>query len=449
MRQRTNMGLKRQAGAPLYNPPPFSPRRGAPGTLPMETSTSLMAAKELLYAFGVILAAGTLGGVIAKRLKVPDVAVFLVVGIALGPELLGLIDIRADSAINQIILIFGSCYILFDGGASLRFRVLREVWVTIAVIATLGLLITAAITTTAAYFIMGLPLAIAALLGAAIASTDPATLVPIFKQIPIKERISQTVMSESAFNDATGAILTFTVLAVAMGQGEFSVSGSIIELLKQASLGILIGAIVGYAAALLIAHERYAFLGEFGPVVTLMAVAGAYLAADNYHASGFMAVFVFGMIVGNKESFGFRMNESEAQKMEHFVAEAALIMRLMIFVLLGSQVDFALMQKYWLHGVLIVLVFMFVARPLTVFVSTAFDRRARWSIKERLFMCWTRETGVIPAALAGLLVGMNAPGAEIIASVTFIAILMTILIQATTTPWLAGKLGVLVEDWQD
>src|SRR5690606_10541946 len=107
--------------------------------------------------------------------------------------------------------------------------------------------------------------------------------------------------------------LTFTVLAVAMGHGEFSVSGSLLELLKQASLGILIGGAVGYVAALLIAHERYAFLGEFGPVVTLMAVAGAYLAADNYHASGFMAVFVFGMIVGNKESFGFRMAESEAQ----------------------------------------------------------------------------------------------------------------------------------------
>ena len=415
----------------------------------MEVSPSLLAAKELLYAFGIILAAGTLGGVLAKRLKVPDVAIFLLVGIALGPEVLGLIDIRADSGLNQIILIFGSCYILFDGGASLRFRVLKEVWVTIAIIATVGVLITAAVTATAAYLIMGLPMIVAALLGAAIASTDPATLVPIFKQIPIKERVSQTVMSESAFNDATGAIVTFTVLAIAMGQGEFSIGGSLAELLKQASLGVLIGGTVGYAAALLIGHERYAFLGEFGPVVTLMAVAGAYLAADNYHASGFMAVFVFGMIIGNRESFGFRMAPHEAEKMEGFVAEMALIMRLMIFVLLGSQVDFALMQKYWLHGLLLVLVFMFVARPLTVFVCALPDRRARWSFKELLFMCWTRETGVIPAALAGLLVGMKAPGAEIIASVTFIAILMTILIQATTTPWLAGKLGVLVEDWQD
>jgi cell volume regulation protein A len=180
-----------------------------------------------------------------------------------------------------------------------------------------------------------------------------------------------------------------------------------------------------------------------------MAVAGAYLAADNYHASGFMAVFVFGMLIGNKSSFGFNMDQSEAQHLESFVSASALIMRLMIFVLLGSQVNFGLMAQYWLPGVALVLVFMFVARPLTVFLCTAPDRRARWSFKERLFMCWTRETGVIPAALSGLLVGMQAPGAEIIASITFIAILMTILIQAPTTHWLAKRLGLLVEDWHD
>jgi len=71
------------------------------------------------------------------------------------------------------------------------------------------------------------------------------------------------------------------------------------------------------------------------------------------------------------------------------------------------------------------------------------DRRARWSFAEMLFMCWTRETGVISAALAGLLLGMKAPGAQMIASVTFIAILMTILIQAPTTRWLAKGLGLL------
>jgi potassium/hydrogen antiporter len=88
---------------------------------------------------------------------------------------------------------------------------------------------------------------------------------------------------------------------------------------------------------------------------------------------------------------------------------------------------------------------MLVARPVTVFCCALPDRRAKWSLNELLFMCWTRETGVIPAALAGLLIGVKAPGAQVIASVTFLAILMTILIQATTTKWLAGKLGLLEE----
>src|SRR5262249_54335304 len=109
-------------------------------------------------------------------------------------------------------------------------------------------------------------------------------------------------------------------------------------------------------------------------------------------------------------------------------------------------VDFSLMNQYLVGGVMVIVVFMLVARPVTVFLCALPDRRARWSLNEMLFMCWTRETGVIPGALAGLLLGMNAPGARIIASVTFIAILMTILIQAPTTKWLGRRLGLLEEN---
>jgi cell volume regulation protein A len=137
------------------------------------------------------------------------------------------------------------------------------------------------------------------------------------------------------------------------------------------------------------------------------------------------------------------MSAAETRKLDEFVLTTAFIMRLFIFLLLGAQVDFHLMAQYWLGGVIVVVVFMLIARPLTVFVCALPDRRARWSFNEMLFMCWTRETGVIPAALAGLLLGMKAPGADIIASVTFIAILMTILIQAPTTKWLGERLGLL------
>ena len=411
----------------------------------MESSASIELAKHVLLVFGIILALGTFSGLLARLVRVPDVVVFLLVGMLLGPGVIGLVDIRADSAINQLILIFGSSYILFDGGASIRLKVLKEVWITVTVIATIGVLITGAITGIAAYYILGVPLIVALLLGAVLASTDPATLVPVFKQVRIKERVAQTVMTESAFNDAMGAIITFTVLGVAMGAGEFSAGDALLDLLKQSLLGILIGGILGYLAILLIAHEKYGFLAEYAPVVTLMAVIGAYMAADGLHSSGFMAVFVFGIMLGNQETFGLQRAHADEKILEDYIMTTALIMRMFIFILLGAQVDFALMNQYLLGGAAVVVIFMLVARPVTVFLCAGPDRRAKWSRNELLFMCWTRETGVIPGALAGLLLGMKAPGAEIIASVTFIAILMTILIQAATTKWLAGKLGLLVE----
>ena len=396
-----------------------------------------------MLSCGLILAIGILAGLLAQKIGIPDVAVFLVAGIALGPQALGLIDIKASSALNEIILLFGASYILFDGGASLRFHVLKQVWITIVVIATIGVLITAAIVAIAAHYILGLTPIVALLLAATLASTDPATLVPIFRQIRIRDRVAQTVMSESAFNDAMAAIVTFSVLAVAMGSGEFSLIHSIFDLLKQAVIGIVAGAALGYLAALLIAHEKWAFLAEYAPVITVAAVIAAYFSADGLDASGFMAVFVFGIMLGNKESFGFRMAPGEAQKLEEYVLTTSFILRLFIFILLGSQVDFHMMGQYWLGGVAVVTVLMLIARPATVFLCAWPDRRARWSFREMLFMCWTRETGVIPAALAGLLSGMKAPGAPLIASVTFIAILMTILIQAPTTEWLGRRLGLL------
>lgn len=437
----SGVGQHSRIGGVLKNGHVFFPVVG----VKVEASSTIEIVKHTLLSGGLILAVGTVTGFVARKFKVPDIALFLIVGMAIGPALFGLINIKSDSALYQIILLFGASYILFDGGASLRFEVLKRVWITIVVLATAGVLITAAITSLAAHAILGVPWIVAVLLGAAIASTDPATLVPIFRQVKIRDRVAQTVMSESAFNDATGAIVTLGLLAIAKGSGDFSIAASLFDLLKQAVIGIAVGAALGYLAALLIAHERWAVLAEYAPVVTLVAVIGAYFAADGMQASGFMAVFVFGIMIGNKDSFGFKMMPLEAQKLDEFVMTSAFIMRLFIFLLLGAQVDFRLMGQYWLGGIIVVAIFMLVARPATVFLCALPDRRANWTFNEMLFMCWTRETGVIPAALAGLLLGMKAPGAEVIAAITFIAVLMTILIQAPTTKWLAANLGLLEE----
>jgi len=111
--------------------------------------------------------------------------------------------------------------------------------------------------------------------------------------------------------------------------------------------------------------------------------------------------------------------------------------------LLGTQVDLTLVREHLWPAIAVVCVLMLIARPLTVFICAAQIGAPRWSLQELLFMCWARETGVIPAALAGMLAGARAPQADVIAAVTFMAILLTILVQATTTRWLAQRLGLL------
>ena len=409
----------------------------------MESSIAILHAKHLLFLLGIILGTGILTGFIARLLRIPDVVLFLLAGMALGGAGLGVINIEVDSTLNQLLLIFGSCYILFDGGASVRLSVLRNVWPTLLIISTVGVLITAFVSAYAAQAFLGLPFIVALLLGSTIASTDPATLVPVFRQVRVRAKVAQTVMSESAFNDAMGAILTFTILGIAVGHGEFSLGDSLLDLLKQSIFGLVGGGILGYLAAVFIAHDKYSFLAEYAPLVTLMSVAAAYLSVDNLHASGFMAVFTFGIVLGNKDLFGFKMSHEDELKLEDYILTTSLIMRIFIFMLLGSQVNFALLQQYFWGALGTVLVFMFIARPLTVFACALPDRRAKWELGELLLMCWTRETGVIPGALAGMLIGMKAPYADIIASVTFMAILLTIILQATTTEWLARKLGLL------
>ena len=411
----------------------------------MEHSPAILHAKELLLLLGIVLGVGMVTGFIARMLKVPDVVMFLLAGMTLGSAGLGVIDVKVDSTLNQLLLIFGSCYILFDGGASIRLNVLKGVWPTLVSLSIFGVLISAVITAFAAQYFLHLPFIFAMLLGAVTASTDPATLVPVFRQIKIRAKVAQTVMSESAFNDAMGAILTFAVLAVAVSGGNFSIYQNVLSLLQQSILGLIGGAVLGYLAVLFIAHEKYSFLAEYAPIVTIMSVTAAYLSVDNLHASGFMAVFVFGMMLGNKDLLGFKMEVNEESKLEDFILTTSLIMRIFIFILLGSQVNFALLQQYFWPALAVVLVFMLVGRPIAVFACALPDRRAKWTIQELLFMCWTRETGVIPGALAGMLVGKKVQHSDVIASVTFMAILLTIFLQATTTKWLAAKLDLLEE----
>ncbi|PYI53842.1 cation:proton antiporter [Paenibacillus flagellatus] len=405
----------------------------------MENETNLLI-DHVLFLLILIFSLGMISGKLASVLRIPDVALFLVAGIAVGQGL-HLVTETSSSFTNQFILTVGSALILFDGGRNIRLAGLKRVWVTLSLLSVPGVLLTAFAVAAASRYVLGLPWLYALLLGAIISSTDPATIIPVFRQVRIRDKVRETVESESAFNDATGSILTFSIVAVILGTERVTIGGAIVDFVRSAAGGILVGLAIGFLLSYLVAHLRLGFLRDYTTIAMIVTGLGAYLFGEQLHVSGFMATFTAGLIWGNAGSFGLEM-EDKRHEMTHFSDNITVIMRMLIFVLLGSQVNFGVVFDYLLPSLAVIAVFMLIARPLTVFVCALPDRKAKWERSELLFMCWVRETGVIPAALSGMIAGAGIAHADVIAAVTFLAILLTILLQASTTALVARKLGL-------
>ncbi|MFC5652406.1 cation:proton antiporter [Paenibacillus solisilvae] len=405
------------------------------------TTTELI--QHLMLLLLVIVSTGMIVGTIAKKLRLPDVALFIIAGMIIGQGF-HWINESSTSLTNQFILVAGSAIILFDGGRNIRLHGLKQVGWTVGLLSVPGVLITVGVVGAVIHYLFGIDWLYALLAAAVIASTDPASIIPVFRQVRIRERVRETVESESAFNDATGSILTFALLGAATGKSSLDAGVITLDFLKTALGGIGVGLGVGFAVVYLVSHIRFGVLRDYTTIAMIGTAIGSYLLGDLLHVSGFMATFVAGLIWGNSGSFGLHMH-GKHEEMSHFSDNMTVMMRMLIFILLGSQVDFGLLADYWWQSLLAVLVLMVIARPLTVFASALPDVKSRWSLKEMAFMMWVRETGVIPAALSGMLAGMGVKHADIIASVTFMAIMLTILLQASTTAWMARKLGMVLD----
>lgn len=413
----------------------------------MESTVEAISTNSLISIFAIIGIIGIILGKISEILKIPDVILYLIAGIIIGPSVLDIISIQAFPVENNLILTFGSAFILFEGGKEINLKILNKVKLSVGMLATIGVVISAIIVAGASSRVFGLPIMTSLLLGSVIASTDPAALIPVFKQVSIKDKIKQTVVSESAFNDAVGAILVSSLLGV-ISSGEFSAVESLKELLISAIVGIIVGVFIGYILTAFVSDKKIGVFHSYAPIMAMLKVGLAYEIAIVFGGSGYMAVFMAGLVSGNKKLFGFWIPEYDFQSIHHFTENVATMCRMSIFVVLGTQVDLNSLTKYWVQSLIIVLVLMFVARPLSVLVCTAFDKDSNWSFRDKLFMMWVRETGVIPAALSGIIVSMKLPGYEIISSVVFMTILITLIIQASTTKIVAKKLGVL-EDYEE
>jgi cell volume regulation protein A len=150
-----------------------------------------------------------------------------------------------------------------------------------------------------------------------------------------------------------------------------------------------------------------------------------------------------GLIVGNIDEFKLRQHKESERMLESFVGQVAEIAVLLIFVTLGMNLPFDALGEYFLGGLLVMAVFIFVARPVTVLACLLPDRRGRWTQNEIIFLSWCRYTGVIPAAVASIILARGVEGAEIAVSLVALAVCATLLLQATTAGYVARRLGLI------
>ena len=409
----------------------------------------------ILTAFGdftVVLLLALVANRLASLLKVPDVILFLLAGLFLGPTIPFWTPIKQSSVSSQIVVMAGASYILFQGGLDLKLKtIMRYAWI-IALLAIPGVLLSTAIVGGLAKIIFPiLPWAAALLLGVILAPTDPATLIPILKQVRLSERLEVVIESESAFNDTTSAIIFITIVTF-LQQGQISLASAVGGFLWELTIGFGCGAGLGLLAGVFISHRALGFFRDAASILTLPIAIGAYTLAERLGGSGYLAAFVAGVFLGNcRELMPRSFDRDEGLKLEIFSMDLALICRMMIFVILGSQIEFEAVKQYLLPGGILLAGFIFISRPVVVFAFFGLDRKKKWTGKEKLFLSWVRETGVMPAALAGSLasISLNFPGqmGEIydtfVQAIVFMAILATLLIQALSTPWLARKLDLI------
>lgn len=406
-----------------------------------------MDVEEILRTIGIVLAVGLIAIPIAALLRLPSMVVLVVAGIIAGPTLLNLVDVPIDGVGPSLLFTMGVALILFHGGLGVSLRVISRTAVGLLLLAIPGVMITAGIVALAVMPLFGVSWEIALLVGAVLGATDPAILVPLFDRLGLRPRVAQTVIAESAINDPMSAILALTMAGIITAGG---LTGSLIagdsplvEFLRNIGLGLVIGIVGGVLIAVLLSSRRFGVLRESVGATLLAIVALAYVSSEVAGGSPYLAAFVAGLIVGNKDLIRIDHDHEQERMLEQYTTQTVDIVVLAIFVVLGLNLDVQLLLDNLWAGLAVTAVFIFIARPATVAICLGLDRRAGWTRQEAVFIGWCRETGVVPVAIASMLVAEKVPGAELVATLVTFAVIATLLLQATTAGWLANRLGLL------
>jgi cell volume regulation protein A len=400
-----------------------------------------VSAQDVIETLAILLAAGVVSELLADLLRLPRMVVLLGAGALLGPEALDVLELPLESVGVQLLLTLGVSFILFHGGLGLLLGVLRPVALGLGLLAVPGVVITALLTGVVAALAFGVPFEVGLLIGAVLAPTDPAILIPLFERLRVRPKVSQTIVAESALNDVTGAVLALSVAAFVVEDGG-SLASPLGEFVVDLLLSTGLGVAFGVALALSISTRRLGIWQDSPVIAVLLVVAASYFTIDFAGGSGYLGAFLAGFIVSNMDELGLGMHSHREDELRFFAGAVADVMVVFVFITLGVNLPFDTIPDEALPALATLAGLILLARPVTVLACLLPDRRGRWTREELVFLAWTRETGVVPAALVGVLIAEGVTREAELITVVALAIVVTLLLQATTKAWLARRLGL-------
>src|ERR687895_1272841 len=392
---------------------------------------------ELILVAGALLAGGIAASLVAARVRLPGLLLFLGLGMLVGSDGTGWIDFgrsAEDYELARTIGIVALALILFEGGLTAGFEEIRPVLRSALGLALVGTFVTAGLTGLAAIWLFDLGTLEGLLVGSIIASTDGAAIFALLRGSTLRRPLARTLEGEAGFNDPV-AILLVVGFVEWIEQPDYGAADMALLFISELGIGAAVGLAVGWLASEGLRRTRLDSAGLY-PVATLATAGIAYGAADALHGSGFLAAYLAGLVLGSARIPAKRTVAVFHQGLA-WVAQIAMFLSLGLLVFPSELGDAAP------EGTALALVLVFLARPAATIVSTTFDR---FSTADRVVLGWAGLRGAVPVVLATFPVIAGVEGSLDFFNIVFFAVVISTLLQGTTFEPLAKRLGVTTSE---
>jgi len=388
---------------------------------------------ELILIAGALLGAGILGALLADRVRVPGLLLFLALGMLAGSQGIGGIEfsnMELARTLGTIALIL----ILFEGGLTAGWSEIRPVLGTAASLATIGTVLTAVVAGFAAKLIFDIGTLEGMIVGAAIAATDSAAIFAVLRRSTLEKRLARSLEGESGMNDPVALLLVIGFIEWIQEPG-FGLADMAGLLAVKIAVGIAVGYLIGRLAVAALNAVRLPTDGIY-PVATIAIAALSYGLAEVAHGSGLLATYLTALALGGA-SIPARRTVVSFHEGLGWVAQLAL------FILLGLLVFPSQLDDVALKGLALSAVLILVARPLATFAATAL---APLNVRERLMLGWAGLRGATPIWLATFPVVAGIAGGEEEFAIVFFVVVTSTLVQGASFEPLATRLGLTTDE---